>query len=46
MRRAAGIQSEADYLLNCNVFDYYQRLVIGHRYSEYMTEQYDKNKKK
>lgn len=35
---AQGVQSEADYILNCNYFEYYYRLMNSKWYGEMVKE--------
>jgi hypothetical protein len=39
MKRAEGVQRDADYLLDCNWFEYYWRIVSFNRYQEWVKEQ-------
>lgn len=46
MKRAEGKQSEADYLMNCSYFEYYNRLLVYKRYAEWQKSEMDKVKSK
>ena len=46
MRYCEGNIRESDYFLNCSVYEYYYRLKTKKEYSEWMTEQLEKQKNK
>lgn len=46
IKRAQGVQKEADYLMDCSWFEYYYRIVVYNNYAHEMEEEMKKATKK